>query len=149
MFSRIEQTMNELDNERPFVNLDKGQVDYQDALNPSRSSGSISTENLFDSSKAVFIEKGNQFAQKMQKPLSMIGKLFQGMTPTEEKNPPLPPRPSSTDLAAAQQDIDLQKLYDMFPNIAPDVCKIVFNASDGVLLDAVDRYIVTFVLFIH
>ncbi|CAO3687936.1 unnamed protein product [Rhizopus stolonifer] len=137
--SRIEQTMNELDNERPFVNLDKGQVDYQDALNPSRSSGSISTENLFDSSKAAFIEKGNQFAQKMQKPLNMIGKLFQGMTPTEEKNPPLPPRPSSADLAAAQQDVDLQRLYDMFPNIAPDVCKIVFNASGGVLSDAVER----------
>ncbi|KAI9272572.1 hypothetical protein BY458DRAFT_508649 [Sporodiniella umbellata] len=134
--SNIEKTMNELKIERPMVHLDKAKVDYENALYPSHSSNPM--ENIFDSSKAALLERGNQFAQKIQKPLNMIGRLFQGMTPTEETRPPLPPRPSTTE-SMTQQDKDLQTLYDMFPNTAPDVCRIIFNASGGVLPDAIDR----------
>ncbi|KAG1048501.1 hypothetical protein G6F43_009115 [Rhizopus delemar] len=133
--SHIEQTMNELKKERPSITLDKEKISYESALHPSRSSPSISTQSLLDSSKAVnLLEKGSLLAQKtMQKPLSFVGKLFQGLTEDEEESsPPLPPRPS-------YNDQDLQTLYNMFPNIDPTVCYLVLNANQGVLANSIEN----------
>ncbi|KAG1228153.1 hypothetical protein G6F35_002409 [Rhizopus arrhizus] len=69
----------------------------------------------------------------MQKPLSFVGKLFQGLTEDEEESsPPLPPRPS-------YNDQDLQTLYNMFPNIDPTVCYLVLNANQGVLANSIEN----------
>ncbi|KAG1144191.1 hypothetical protein G6F37_006476 [Rhizopus arrhizus] len=133
--SHIEQTMNELKKERPSITLDKEKISYESALHPSRSSPSISTQSLLDSSKAAnLLEKGSLLAQKtMQKPLSFVGKLFQGLTEDEEESsPPLPPRPS-------YNDQDLQTLYNMFPNIDPTVCYLVLNANQGVLANSIEN----------
>ncbi|CAO3673483.1 unnamed protein product [Rhizopus microsporus] len=144
--SNIEQTMNELKMERPSISLNKQQVSYENALHPSRSSPRLPTQGLLDSSKAVaFLEKGSLLAQKtMQRPLSFVGKIFQGLTPTEESRPPLPPRPM-TDQGPMQREQkeqfeqDLQTLQTMFPNIDPSVCCLVLNANHGVLAHSIEK----------
>ena len=145
-YSNIEQTMNELKMERPSISLNKQQVSYENALHPSRSSPRLPTQGLLDSSKAVaFLEKGSLLAQKtMQRPLSFVGKIFQGLTPTEESRPPLPPRPM-TDQGPMQREQkeqfeqDLQTLQTMFPNIDPSVCCLVLNANHGVLAHSIEK----------
>lgn len=77
--------MNELKQERPSVLLDKQQINYENALHPSRSASSrIQAQPLLDPAKAsALLERGSQFAQKtMQRPLSFVGKIFQGLSDT-------------------------------------------------------------------
>jgi hypothetical protein len=84
--SNIERTMNELKRERPSVLTDKQQINYENALHPSRSTSSrIQAQPLLlDPAKAsALLERGSQFAQKtMQRPLSFVGKIFQGLSDT-------------------------------------------------------------------
>ncbi|CAO0796317.1 unnamed protein product [Mucor circinelloides] len=83
--SNIERTMTELQHERPSVALDRQQISYENALHPSRSSSARSqAQPLLDPAKAAaLLERGSQFAQKtMQKPISFVGKIFQGLSDT-------------------------------------------------------------------
>lgn len=59
---------------------DKQQVSYESSLHPSRSSSTIKYTQplLLDS---ALLEKKSRFAQKtLQRPLSFVGKLFQGLS---------------------------------------------------------------------
>jgi hypothetical protein len=83
--SNIERTMQELKQERPSITLDKQQINYENALHPSRSSTTRpQAQPLLDPAKAAaLLEKGSLFAQKtMQRPLSFVGKIFQGLSDT-------------------------------------------------------------------
>lgn len=83
--SNIERTMTELQHERPSVALDKQQINYENALHPSRSSSTRpQVQPLLDPAKAAaLLERGSQFAQKtMQRPISFVGKIFQGLSDT-------------------------------------------------------------------
>lgn len=87
--SNIERTMQELKQERPSVTLDKQQINYENALHPSRSSTTRpQAQPLLDPAKAAaLLEKGSQFAQKtMQRPLTFVGKIFQGLSDTSAGN---------------------------------------------------------------
>lgn len=77
--------MTELQQERPSILLDKQQINYENALHPSRSSASrlqAQQQPLLDPAKAAaLLERGSQFAQKtMQRPISFVGKIFQGLS---------------------------------------------------------------------
>ncbi|KAI9480526.1 MAG: hypothetical protein EXX96DRAFT_563123 [Benjaminiella poitrasii] len=85
--SNIERTMNELKKERPSVTQDKQQINYENALHPSTTTSSSTLKSyqqqpLIDPAKAAaLLERGSQFAQKtMQRPLSFVGKIFQGLS---------------------------------------------------------------------
>ncbi|CEP17622.1 hypothetical protein [Parasitella parasitica] len=83
--SNIERTMAELQHERPTVAIDKQQINYENALHPSRSSSArAQAQPLLDPAKAAaLLERGSQFAQKtMQRPISFVGKIFQGLSDT-------------------------------------------------------------------
>lgn len=82
--SNIERTMKELKQERPSITLDKQQINYENALHPSRSASRIQAQPLLDPTKAAaLLERGSQFAQKtMQRPISFVGKIFQGLSDT-------------------------------------------------------------------
>ncbi|KAI8645441.1 hypothetical protein BD408DRAFT_411909 [Parasitella parasitica] len=83
--SNIESTMTELQHERPTVSIDKQQINYENALHPSRSSSARpQAQPLLDPAKAAaLLERGSQFAQKtMQRPISFVGKIFQGLSDT-------------------------------------------------------------------
>lgn len=82
--SNIERTMKELKQERPSIALDKQQINYENALHPSRSASRIQAQPLLDPTKAAaLLERGSQFAQKtMQRPISFVGKIFQGLSDT-------------------------------------------------------------------
>ncbi|KAI8968912.1 hypothetical protein BDF20DRAFT_916347 [Mycotypha africana] len=106
----IERTMTELKQERPSVTLDKQQVNYENALHPTRFSTAFQQQQqqqeqqqhhhyqhhhllqpsppLIDAAKAAaLLEKGSQFAQKtMQRPLNFVGKIFQGLGDTSSNN---------------------------------------------------------------
>lgn len=100
--SNIERTMLELKKERPLIKPDKQQVSYENALHPSRSSSSTIKNTqplLLDSAKAsALLEKGSQFAQKtMQRSLSFVGKIFQGLSDTTSASPSRPGSPQTED----------------------------------------------------
>ncbi|OBZ90211.1 Vacuolar protein sorting-associated protein 9a, partial [Choanephora cucurbitarum] len=81
--SNIERTMNELKQERPSITLDKQQVSYENALHPTRSKLPQQPLLLDPTKAAALLERGSQFAQKtMQRPLTFVGKIFQGLSDT-------------------------------------------------------------------
>ncbi|KAI8378469.1 hypothetical protein BD560DRAFT_389441 [Blakeslea trispora] len=166
--TNIERTMNELKQERPKVTtLDKQQVSYENALHPTRSASSRlpQTQPLLDPAKAAaLLERGSQFAQKtMQRPLTFVGKIFQGLSDTssasssraespeeedryqqQQQLPPLPPRPTMhPDQVAMQQrqlfESNLQTLTSMFSNVDQGVCYLVLHANGGDLSRSIDN----------
>lgn len=74
--------MTELQQERPSIMLDKQQINYENAVHPSRSASRLQAQPLLDPAKAAaLLERGSQFAQKtMQRPISFVGKIFQGLS---------------------------------------------------------------------
>ncbi|KAI8985103.1 hypothetical protein BDB01DRAFT_788933 [Pilobolus umbonatus] len=158
----IEVTMKELQNERPKLTNDKQQVNYDNAFHPSRLTRSH-TQPLLESAKAAaFLEKGSMFAQKtMQRPLSFVGKIFQGLSDNNEtsrpgspveddayngypaalSHPPLPPRPLSNEQLALQKkqfEDNLGILHSMFTNMDDGVCYIILQANRGNITKSID-----------
>ncbi|KAI7893675.1 uncharacterized protein EV154DRAFT_139235 [Mucor mucedo] len=151
----IERTMSELQQERPSIMLDKQQINYENAVHPSR----IQSQPLLDPAKAsALLERGSLFAQKtMQRPLSFVGKIFQGLSdtsgtssraesPVEEhqETPLLPPRPMMPDqqlmmMQRQQFDSNLETLSNMFTNVDISVCKLILNTNHGDLAKSVDH----------
>ncbi|KAI9364561.1 hypothetical protein BD770DRAFT_357460 [Pilaira anomala] len=150
--NNIERTMSELKQERPFVMIDKQQINYENAVHPSRS----------------------LFAQKtMQRPLSFVGKIFQGLSETssssassrpqspeenhhgylyqqqqqqqQQQQPTLPPRPVMVDPVMMQQqqqqqfDANLEILNNMFTNVENSVCYLILNTNGGDLAKSIDQ----------
>lgn len=159
--NNIERTMSELKQERPFVMIDKQQINYENAVHPSR----IQSQPLLDPAKAsALLERGSLFAQKtMQRPLSFVGKIFQGLSETSssassnsrpqspeenhpgylyQQQPTLPPRPVMMDPVMIQQqqfDANLEILNNMFTNVENSVCYLILNTNGGDLAKSIDQ----------
>jgi hypothetical protein len=79
--------MGELKQERPSISLDKQQINYENAVHPSRSARHQAQPLLDPAKAAALLEKGSQFAQKtMQRPISFVGKIFQGLGDSSGNN---------------------------------------------------------------
>lgn len=152
LYRNIERTMTELQQERPSILLDKQQINYENAVHPSR----IQSQPLLDPAKAAaLLERGSLFAQKtMQRPLSFVGKIFQGLSDTsatssraespveeQQETPLLPPRPIPDQLIMQRQQFDsnLETLSNMFTNVENNVCQLILHANHGDLAKSVDQ----------
>ncbi|KAI8090573.1 hypothetical protein BDF21DRAFT_436916 [Thamnidium elegans] len=147
--SNIERTMTELKQERPSVTIDKQQINYENAVHPSR----IQSQPLLDPAKAsALLERGSLFAQKtMQKPLSFVGKIFQGLSDSSSRpqspddfQPTLPPRPQLNhpdpmELQRQQFMENLEILNNMFTNVDDGVCDLILKTNQGDLAKSIDQ----------
>ncbi|KAI7906573.1 uncharacterized protein BX663DRAFT_496977 [Cokeromyces recurvatus] len=150
----IERTMLELKKERPPSMIqDKQQISYENTLHPSSTTNKGYHQQqplLIDSAKAAaLLERGSQFAQKtMQRPLSFVGKIFQGLSENrigesssssdeEDRHyhPPLPPRPPHQ----RQFEDNLETLNHMFSNVDSSVCYLVLTENEGDLTKSIDH----------
>ncbi|KAI9273867.1 hypothetical protein EDC94DRAFT_672518 [Helicostylum pulchrum] len=155
--NNIERTMTELKRERPSVTIDKQQINYENTVHPSRIQ---SQPLLLDPAKAsALLERGSQFAQKtMQRPLSFVGKIFQGLSDSSSSRPQSPDefQPITTIPAAAARSqlnhhpdpIEVQRLHfmenleilnNMFTNVDDGVCDLILKTNQGDLAKSIDH----------
>lgn len=155
--NNIERTMTELKRERPSVTIDKQQINYENTVHPSRIQ---SQPLLLDPAKAsALLERGSQFAQKtMQRPLSFVGKIFQGLSDSSSSRPQSPDefQPITTIPAAAARSqlnhhpdpIEVQRLQfmenleilnNMFTNVDDGVCDLILKTNQGDLAKSIDQ----------
>jgi hypothetical protein len=166
--NNIERTMTELQQERPSIMLDKQKINYENAVHPSSSTRIAQQQPLLDPTKAAaLLERGSLFAQKtMQRPISFVGKIFQGLSDTSsisgssratspvddqlitvDTTPSLPPRPPTNQILLHQQqqqhrqqfDSNLEILNSMFSNVDNSVCYLVLHSNHGDLSKSIDQ----------
>ncbi|RIA90208.1 hypothetical protein C1645_770424, partial [Glomus cerebriforme] len=93
----IEETMKELEKERPKIPENTREISYDNVLHPSRSAQHLKSPILNPAQARALFENGRSFAQRtIQKPLNIVGKIFAEIS--NEANETLNPRQVNSNL---------------------------------------------------
>jgi hypothetical protein len=172
VFSNIEKTMAELDQEQPKITTDKRQISYENAVHPLHAKKALKDQPLIDLGSDI-AHKSMNFVEKLFSDSSASNSDAETSSQHHKKHQtrrthnhhdnyvpndpsslaqelPMPANLNNT-LPARQEfgihsedarkefDENLTTLISMFPNIEPDVCFMILQASEGKLPQTIER----------